>query len=79
MKKIITLTHEQANLLSCYILLTTQYRKEEVESWKSLSAEKNLDGTPLFENAASNATWWSELEGRLTEIREIIDNSKLLD
>ncbi len=79
MTKNITLTHEQANFLACYILITTNHRKEAADTWKKLAEEKNDDGTPKYKNAAGNASWWEESEERLTEIRKIIDDADLKD
>ena len=79
MKKIITLTHEQANNLICYLLMTTNYRKGEREAWERLATEKKPDGTPKFPNAPSNARFWEDTERELDEIRQIIDAAPLLD
>ncbi|MBQ6840436.1 MAG: hypothetical protein IJO45_07055 [Oscillospiraceae bacterium] len=77
MKKTITLTHEQANDLVCYILMTTNYRKGEREAWESLAREKMSDGTLKFPNAPGNAQFWQEMDTKLDEIRNIIDNATL--
>ena len=73
MARTITLTDEQANLLTCYILMTTNYRKGEKEAWESLAKETEKDGSPKFPIAPSNAKFWEETEVQLTEIRKIID------
>lgn len=75
MTRTITLTHEQANLLECYILMTTNYRKDEAEAWAELAKEKNEDGTPRFKNADSNSKYWHDLSNNLEEIRNIIENA----
>ena len=74
--KAVTLTNEQWNLLSCYIIMTTNHRKGEANAWRELSQELKEDGTPRFTHAASNAQYYEELEDRLTEIRHIIDNAR---
>ncbi len=79
MKRIITLTHEQAVRLTSYLLMTTNYRKGEREAWERLATEKEPDGTPSFKNASSNAMFWAEMERDLEEIRKIIDDSPLQD
>lgn len=66
----INLTDDQANLLVCYILLTTQHRKEEQQAWAELAEE-----FPEKNVFKKNAEWYAELEPRLAEIKEIIDNS----
>ena len=73
MARTITLTDEQANLLTCYILMTTNYRKGEKEAWESLAKEPEEDGSLKFPKAPSNAKFWEETEAQLTEIRKIID------
>lgn len=74
-KRIITMTHEQANLLTCYILMTTQHRRGELEAWESLAKERNDDGTPKFPNAGKNAEFYRDLEGSLENIKRIIENA----
>lgn len=69
----VTLTNEQWNTLTCYILMTTQHRKGEREAWEALSKELKDDGTPRFEHAASNAQYYAELDAELEKIKEIID------
>ena len=75
MARTITLTDEQANLLTCYILMTTNYRKGEKEAWESLATETVEDGSLKFPKAPSNAKFWEETEAQLTEIRKIIDDA----
>lgn len=75
--KTITLTHEQANLIECYILLTTNHRKKEAEAWDSLAKDVNEDGTPMFPAAAKNAEFYRGLEDSLTEIRHIIESARI--
>ena len=66
----INLTDEQANLLVCYILMTTHYREEEAKAWADLAEE-----FPQKDVFRKNARYYAELESRLTEIKTIIDNS----
>lgn len=73
-KRAVTLTNEQWSLLTTYILMSTSYRKGEQEAWESLSKETEADGTPTFKNAASNAKFYAEFEGKLEEIRKAIDS-----
>ncbi len=75
----ITLTAEDANLLVCYILMTTQYRRGEVDAWAKLAEEKNEDGTPVFKNAQSNSEWWEKACARLESIKKIIDDSPFVE
>ncbi|MGN0688224.1 MAG: hypothetical protein ACI4KA_08970 [Oscillospiraceae bacterium] len=69
----ITLTSDQWNKLTCYILMTTNFRKSEREAWEELSNETNADGTPKFPNAKKNAEYWKQMDEELEEIRRIID------
>lgn len=73
----INLTEEQANLIQCYILLTTSYRKRECEAWKKIAEMKNEDGTPVSRYAERNAEYYSEIESKLAEISNIIDKAWL--
>lgn len=73
-EKTVTLTNAQWNTLSCYILMTTQYRKRELEAWEALSKETNEDGIPKFKLAADNASYYRELEPKLEAILKAIDN-----
>lgn len=79
MVKTITMTHEQATTLVCYLLMTTNYRKGEREAWERLATEKKEDGTPRFPNAPSNAKFWADTEKEIEAIRKIIDAAPLLD
>ena len=79
MKKIITMTLEQATTLVFYLLMTTNHRKGEREAWERLAAEKKEDGTPRFPNATSNAEYWMDLENEIEAIRKIIDDAPFLD
>lgn len=72
----VELTNEQVNTLVCYILMTTQYRKKEREAWEKLAKKMNEDGTPTFKNAESNAEYYADLELRLEEIKNILDNTR---
>jgi hypothetical protein len=80
MKKItITLTPEQANTITCYILMTTKHRQEERKACDELSRILTEDGTMKFPNMVSNARFWEKTEGELAKIRKIIDNGKWSD
>ena len=53
----VTLTNKDWSRLVCYLLMSTKYREGERDAWLSLAQEKNPDGTPKFEKAASNAAY----------------------
>lgn len=72
----VELTNEQVNTLVCYILMTTQHREKEREAWEELSKEMNKDGTPKFKNAKSNAEYYADLEFKLEEIRNVLDDAR---
>lgn len=67
------ITNGEANLIVCYILMTTKYREGEAETWEELALERNEDGTVTFENAASNARFWRDLEKCLDALKEKLD------
>lgn len=72
----VELTKEQVNTLVCYILMTTQHREKEREAWEELSKEMNEDGKPKFKNAKSNAEYYADLEFKLEEIRNVLDDAR---
>lgn len=72
-EKTVTLTREEWCKLTTYILMTTQYRKGELEAWERLSQEKEEDGTPTFKNAESNAEFWRGMIEMIEAIRIKID------
>ena len=67
------ITNEEANLIVCYILMTTKYREGEAETWEELAQERNEDGTVRFKNAAANGRFWRDLEKRLNNLKEKLD------
>lgn len=72
----VTLTDEQANLLTFYITLTAGYRKGEMETCQKVGAELNEDGYTLkYPNIAANATWWEKANKTLEGIKEAIDKA----
>ena len=77
--KNITLTHDDACLLVCYLIVTTRHRQDEAEAWAKLAEERYEDGTPVFPNAQSNAEWWEKACARLENIKRIIDDSPLVE
>ena len=77
--KNITLTHEDSTMLVCYLLMTTNHRREEAEAWARLAEERNENGTPTFPNAQSNAAYWERLCARIEDIKRIIDESPLIE
>lgn len=67
-ERTVTLTNELCNMLQCYILMTTNHRKDEVEAWEKLAQETDENGAPKFKNAASNAQFWRDMEIQLQQI-----------
>lgn len=72
-ERTVTLTNDQWNLLTTFILMSTNYRKGEIEAWEQLSTETNDDGTAKFKHAADNAKFMKEMDVELEKIRKIID------
>lgn len=71
--KAVTLTNELCSTLQCYILMTTNYRKGEIEAWEKLAQETDENGAPKFKNAASNAQFWRDMEIQLQQIYTAAD------
>lgn len=72
-EKTVTLTNAEWSNLTCYILMTTNYRTRELETWRSLAQEKDEDGNTKFKNAESNAEFWEGMIRDLDRIRTEID------
>lgn len=72
-ERTVTLTDELCNMLQCYILMTTNHRKDEVEAWEKLAQETDENGAPKFKNAASNAQFWRDMEIQLQQIYTAAD------
>ena len=49
----VTMTREQWNKLTCYLLMSTQHREKEAKAWAELSEEKAEDGSPKY--------WYSKI------------------
>lgn len=71
--KTVTLTNELCSMLQCYILMTTNHRKGEIEAWEKLAQETDENGEPKFKNAASNAQFWRDMEIQLQQIYTALD------
>lgn len=72
-ERTVTLTNELCNMLQCYILMTTNHRKDEIKAWEELAQEKDENGAPKFKNAASNAQFWRDMEIQLQQIYTAAD------
>lgn len=72
-ERTVTLTNELCNMLQCYILMTTNHRKGEIEAWEKLAQETDENGTTKFKNAASNAQFWRDMEIQLQQIYTAAD------
>jgi hypothetical protein len=72
-ERAVTLTNELCNMLQCYILMTTNHRKGEIEAWEKLAQETDENGAPKFKNAASNAQFWRDMEIQLQQIYTAAD------
>ena len=62
------LTDHQRAYLKTFLLMTTQYRKGEIEACEKLAKELDEEGKPKFPNMAANAAWWSEVDDVIEEI-----------
>ena len=72
-ERTVTLTNELCSMLQCYILMTTNHRKDEIKAWEELAQEKDENGAPKFKNAASNAQFWRDMEIQLQQIYTAAD------
>jgi len=74
-KRTIILTDEQASLLEVYILMTTSYRKGEIDACSRLALEKKEDGSPAYPNMKSNSEWWRKTHRELERIMVLINDA----
>lgn len=72
-ERTVTLTNADWSRLVCYLHMSTKYRERERDAWQDLAQEKNPDGTPKFEKAASNAAYWQEVIDDLERIKTKLD------
>ena len=70
----VTLTDSEWNRLSCYILMTTNYREGERGAWLKLAEEKHPNGEPVFPDAPERAEYWKFMDEDLNRMRGIIDD-----
>lgn len=68
------LTFHEAQTLVCYILMTTNYRKDEINAWEELAKEKDEDGNPTFPKAKKNADFYRKQSKELETIKDKLDN-----
>lgn len=73
----VTLTNAEWNRLSCFVLMTTNYREGERMAWLKLAEEKHPDGRPVFPDAPAQAEYWKSMEEDLSRIRGVIDGLSL--
>lgn len=76
-KVILELTKEQADALDVYLLMTTNYRKDEYEACESLAKERNEDGTLKFPNMPNNANFWKKQNETIEKIQEILQKGRI--
>ena len=68
----ITLTDEQATRLKMFLLMSTNYRKGEIETWTLLSTERHEDGSLVWPNALSNVDWWRDANSSIEEVMKLL-------
>lgn len=73
----VTLTNAEWNRLSCFIVMSTNYREGERAAWLELAGEKHPDGTPVFPKAPEMAEYWKDMNEDLYRMRKIIDGHSL--
>ena len=72
-ERTVTLTNELCSTLQCYILITTNYRKDELKAWEKLAKETYKNCVTKFKNAAGNAQFWQDMEIQLQQILTATD------
>ncbi len=78
-KVIITLTDHQAFMLRAYLIMSRKNRKDAIDTWKSLSCEKEPDGSFSFPNAPNNVKYLEELDRDMETILKTIYDAPILD
>lgn len=71
----IALTPDEISILYSYILITTDYRRDEEQVWRKLASEKKEDGQPRFPNALSNADYYQNFGKKLDVIAQKLDSA----
>lgn len=74
-EKTVTMTREQWNRLTTYLIMSTNYREREAKAWAELAEEKAEDGSLQYKNAAENAEFWREMLADIEEMRKKIDEA----
>ena len=74
MSNIISLTDEQSTTLRMVLLMTTDWRKREVEACQRLAQEIGDNGLPRYPNMQSNGEWWEKANKTIEDILEILRN-----
>ena len=72
-QRAVTLTNEDWNSLTCYLLMTTQYREGERDTWRKLAEETDDSGNPVYKNARKNADFWQRQIELVERVRSAID------
>lgn len=75
MKKVVTLTMEQAVELELILREAASTCKRQRENWERYAEETNPDGTPRLPYARGNAQILAESETRIAVLYELIDKA----
>lgn len=59
--------------LRTFLLMSTNFRKDEANAWAKLAQEKKEDGSPRFPNAEGNIQFWKDMQEDIEEILRRID------
>lgn len=71
----ITMSNEQWNELSCYLLRNTKARQGEIDAWERLSHELDDEGNIKFPNAKDMMKFETETRDKIEEIQKKIDSA----
>ena len=71
--KTVTMPNELWSSLRVFLLMTTNFRKDEALSWGKLAQEKNEDGTPMYPKAEGNSKFWFDMQADIDKILRRLD------
>ena len=71
--KAVTMPNELWSSLRVFLLMTTNFRKDEALSWGRLAQEKNEDGTPKYPKAEGNSEFWFDMQADMEKVLRRLD------
>lgn len=74
-KFLVELTEEQISTLDVFLLITTNYRKKELEACERLSRRLDEEGNIRYPDMKSNAQYWKKQSEIIEEVQKAINKA----